>query len=858
MNWRACWRRESDELEQRGVVDMQITVLAAAAAALAAIFRLRPAPARLVYWQALLALCLLLPLVQPWRQETVVLPSEPPVVVSTGVQGTVPVAPRGRTFTWTDAALAVLAAGVLLRAGWFGLGLLRLSRYRRGARILHPLPAPVAEACRRIGVYPEIGISSEVSGPVTFGFRDPVILLPAHFPELEANVQSVVASHELLHVRRRDWLFTAIEELVRAVFWFHPAIWWTLGQIQLAREQSVDRAVVKLSETRERYVEALLALSGARSQLDLAPAPLFLRRHHLTARVAAILKEADMTKRRLWGTLAVCAGGVMMAGWLVCVRLPLQAAPQYIQDAPGVTVTGADKMLHRNPVPYPSEARDKKIEGTLVLDVVVGADGNVLEATVLSGPEELRAGALKSVLGWHFRPEAAGRQQVIVEFKAAPAGVQGGVVGGVPRGVVGGVVGGVPGGTGGQVMEEANREQMDVPRPLERLFIRGLSKAAEAELTARINLHTGQIVDNTILEQVRRIVGEFDSNLIVSPALFGKRVDDGPIPAPKLAISIFPGRGGVRPEHAPAPGETTPELSGVPRKLNRIVIVGISPEAAEELRRRLPFKEGDLLDGTARQRMREAIKAFDPRLDIVGQGTASRRPEGANALPDVVYETVHIGLPGTGLSGFMIAPPPRPGQEPANVPRGLKRIEVQGLAPEAVEELRRRLPVKEGQVLSAEDFPRIEAAVKAFDPHLSMVHMALPPDNSSAIIFIRPSPLILPMGQEASSLTPDFPPTPGVQRIRVGGNVQQNKLKYQVRPEYPAVAKEARLQGTVRLSALIDPEGNMKSLKVIDGHPLLVPAAMESVKEWQYQTTLLNGVPVEVVTQIHVNFTLSN
>jgi len=76
-------------------------------------------------------------------------------------------------------------------------------------------------------------------------------------------MQDAILCHEILHVRRRDWLFTVVEELVRAVFWFHPAIWWLLGEIGLAREQAVDRQVVEVTKSREEYVDALLAIAGA-------------------------------------------------------------------------------------------------------------------------------------------------------------------------------------------------------------------------------------------------------------------------------------------------------------------------------------------------------------------------------------------------------------------------------------------------------------------------------------------------------------------------------------------------------------------------------------------------------------------
>lgn len=93
-------------------------------------------------------------------------------------------------------------------------------------------------------------------------------------------------------------------------------------------------------------------------------------------------------------------------------------------------------------------------------------------------------------------------------------------------------------------------------------------------------------------------------------------------------------------------------------------------------------------------------------------------------------------------------------------------------------------------------------------------------------------------------------------RIRVGGNVQQAKLISQARPVYPPLAKSARIQGVVRLSAIIGRDGAIDSLQVVGGHPLLVPAALEAVRSWRYQPTLLNGEAVEVLTQIDIHFTL--
>lgn len=94
--------------------------------------------------------------------------------------------------------------------------------------------------------------------------------------------------------------------------------------------------------------------------------------------------------------------------------------------------------------------------------------------------------------------------------------------------------------------------------------------------------------------------------------------------------------------------------------------------------------------------------------------------------------------------------------------------------------------------------------------------------------------------------------------LRVGGVVQAAKLIRQVTPVYPPLARQARISGVVRLEAIIDRAGAIRSLQVVSGHPLLVPAAVEAVRQWTYRPTLLNGEPVEVLTEIEVHFKLGD
>ena len=110
------------------------------------------------------------------------------------------------------------------------------------------------------------------------------------------------------------------------------------------------------------------------------------------------------------------------------------------------------------------------------------------------------------------------------------------------------------------------------------------------------------------------------------------------------------------------------------------------------------------------------------------------------------------------------------------------------------------------------------------------------------------------IGGTGSNLPP--PPKPAQQRIRVGGNVQSAKMIRQVQPVYPQIAKTAHVQGTVLLHAIISKDGSVQELQYVSGPPLLMKAAMDAVREWRYQPTLLNGEPVEVETTVSVIFTL--
>ncbi len=113
------------------------------------------------------------------------------------------------------------------------------------------------------------------------------------------------------------------------------------------------------------------------------------------------------------------------------------------------------------------------------------------------------------------------------------------------------------------------------------------------------------------------------------------------------------------------------------------------------------------------------------------------------------------------------------------------------------------------------------------------------------------------IGSVLSSTPVAVPKIATPQRVRVSLGVSQGLLIRKVPPSYPPLARQARIQGVVILQAQISKEGNIQNLQLISGHPMLAPAAIEAVKQWKYKPYLLNGEPVEVDTQVQVNFTLA-
>ncbi len=207
-------------------------------------------------------------------------------------------------------------------------------------------------------------------------------------------------------------------------------------------------------------------------------------------------------------------------------------------------------------------------------------------------------------------------------------------------------------------------------------------------------------------------------------------------------------------------------------------------------------------------------------------------------------------LPATELMTFLVAPPPPPPPPPPPAELIIKKIIPREF--DAGKLVQPTAIPDEIAIIKEEDMPPPSATIAGV---VGGVPGGSIGGSLGGVIggIISNQPLVAPP-----------PPPPPVKkkkatpkRIRVGGSVQKARLAKRVSPRYPPLARQARIQGTVKLTAIISKDGSIQKLEVGGGHPLLVPAALEAVKQWRYKPTLLNNEAVEVVTQIDVIFKLT-
>jgi TonB family protein len=358
------------------IFSAQLLVIIGVAAIAEALGRVTDPRLRLTYWRSVALACLALPLSAIVGPEAF---GSGVTFLAVSLEGaeSVPVPailPVAGTVVWW-----LLCAGALARLGWLCAGAVRLRQLRQRSRAAVLTPDLEALRCE-MAPRAEVRVSCEIAQPAGFGLRHPVVLLPERFFAMDPEEQRTVACHELLHVARRDWSWIVVEEMARALFWFHPAVWCLVERIQESREQLVDRLVIARIPSKRAYMAALLAFADG-GRRPPTPATTFLRRRHLRCRLRKLVKESVMSqKRRVWTAVVLaCVMAGAIAGTVTALPLgwPIGEAaahPQQVEDGkePGVTLP---KVISEVKPQYTAEAMQARIEGTLIMTAVVRTDG---------------------------------------------------------------------------------------------------------------------------------------------------------------------------------------------------------------------------------------------------------------------------------------------------------------------------------------------------------------------------------------------------------------------------------------------------------------------------------------------------
>jgi periplasmic protein TonB len=240
---------------------------------------------------------------------------------------------------------------------------------------------------------------------------------------------------------------------------------------------------------------------------------------------------------------------------------------------------------------------------------------------------------------------------------------------------------------------------------------------------------------------------------------------------------------------------------------------------------------------------------------LMESGGKLKSKQGATTAVSFILQILLIGvlvllplvfteaLPKQQLMTFLVAPPPPPPPPPP--PAAVPEVKI----------VKRQTDLDNGELRTPTKIPKKVAMIKEDEP---------PPPSTGVAGVVGGVPGGVPGGAMGGVLGGIIGNTPTVvpkaatpTRVRVSQGVSQGLLVHQVKPVYPPLARQARIQGTVVLQAVISKDGSIEGLHLVSGHPMLAPAAIDAVKQWKYKPYFLNGEPVEVETTINVNFTLA-
>jgi TonB family protein len=391
-----------------------------------------------------------------------------------------------------------------------------------------------------------------------------------------------------------------------------------------------------------------------------------------------------MSRKRLALNLLACGSAVLLSAAAAVKLFPLQAA-RAADNGPVQLLKGGDNLLHRAPVEYPKRAIEKGVAGDVLLSLSLDERGQVQDARVVSGPDELRAAALRSVLRWHYSASAApGTTEVLLQFRLPEKGER--------------------------VAEEAeHKEQRPQVERVARL-VEELEKALEDPAVSgeRREKYEHLLRERQEeLEQLKHRLHEFE----------GARFEYAP---QRTEAELRTVRAKLAEQHvqerllekmARAQAEQQ-MLEDRARQVEYVKAARESAEQEEHLKREL-----------AEKRKAEDVERL--KMELAARQVETKLLEVRESQPDRV--TTY-----TAERGVMTYRWSLPGR--------LSAIHGARLGPEALQALLPQLGVKVGDTLDAAGFERAKAAVARFDEHIKVELGRAPEDGGLILLLVGPQP----------------------------------------------------------------------------------------------------------------------
>ena len=332
------------------------------------------------------------------------------------------------SFSALTAAYGLVCLWFLARFLWRCAGLRSI---RREAASL-PDSAEAAVACARCadrlglrGV--SIAASTRIFSPVVLGFRRPTILIPtAMLPQLTPADLEAVLAHECAHLVRNDFLRNLVYEALAIPIAGHPLLRATRNRLTETREMICDR-LASAGSGRKQYARSLLRLATvllARTPVNTCHAIGIFDANTFERRIMRLAeKPIEMGGARRAALALGCAVlGLAACGSALALRVHVNTLSFIAADsnkpakkvhvAPGVMA--AQRISGKNPV-YPQEAKDQRLQGTVVLEATIGKDGSVEDLHVVSGPPQLQQSSIDAVKTWMYKPFLLNGDPVEVE-----------------------------------------------------------------------------------------------------------------------------------------------------------------------------------------------------------------------------------------------------------------------------------------------------------------------------------------------------------------------------------------------------------------------------------------------------------